>query len=184
MDRRESLKASAFFAGNLLMPSLVAGFFESCASITDKKMAWKPLFFSGDQVSLVPELAEVIIPETDTPGAKKALVHVFMDLYVKDCYPAAQQIVFLQGLDDLNAKHSFNSLEHPAQIELLKELEKQSREKSEPEERSFIKMVKKLTLLGYFTSQIGAVQAAEYIAIPGPFLGCLDMKAGQKVSAL
>jgi hypothetical protein len=183
MDRRESLKASAFFAGNFLMPSLVAGFFQSCASITNEKKPWKASFFSDDHLLLLPELVEAILPGTDSPGAKEAMVHVFIDLYVKDCYPKEQQDIFLKGLDGL-INHSFTSLGTPAQLALLKELETESRKKNEPEERSFIKMLKKLTLMGYFTSQIGAVQAAEYIAVPGPFVGCIDMKAGQKVSAL
>ncbi len=183
MDRRESLKASAFFAGNFLMPSLVAGFFQSCASMTGDKTAWNPVFFSGDHALLLPALVEAILPETDTPGAKKALAHVFIDLYVKDCYPKEQQDIFLKGLDGL-INNSFTSLGTPAQLGMLKDLETESRKKNEPGERSFIKMLKKLTLMGYFTSQIGAVQAAEYIAVPGPFVGCIDMKAGQKVSAL
>jgi hypothetical protein len=184
MDRRESLKASAFFAGNLLMPSLVATFFQSCASVTQDKNAWKPFIFSERQALFVPELVEAIIPETDTPGAKQAMVHIFLDLYVKDCYPATQQAVFLQGLDDLQSQHAFLTLDRPTQATLLKELEAQSRKNNEPFENSFIKMAKTITIMGYFTSEIGATRAAEYIAVPGPFVGCIDMKASQKVSAL
>jgi hypothetical protein len=184
MDRRDSLKASVFFAGNLLMPSLVAGFFQSCTNIANGTTAWKPEFFSGDNALLLPELVEVILPETDTPGAKKAMVHVFIDLYVKDCYPKEQQTLFLQGLDDLGVHHSFLGLDGPARLSLLRELETKDRGKDLAEEKSFIKMLKKLTVMGYFTSQIGAEQAAEYIMTPGPFVGCVDMKPGQKVSAL
>jgi hypothetical protein len=184
MDRRESLKASAFFAGNLLTPSLLAGFFQSCANMSNYKTDWKPEFFSAGQALLLPELVEVILPDTDTPGAKKAMVHVFIDLYVKDCYPKEQQTLFLQGLDDLSVHHSFLTLERPAQLNLLKVLEEADRGQHVPEERSFIKMLKKLTVMGYFTSQIGAVQAAEYIMTPGPFVGCIDLKPDRKVSAL
>ena len=47
----------------------------------------------------------------------------------------------------------------------------------------FFAIARDLTLLGYFTSEIGATQAYEYIAIPGRYDGCVDMKPGQRVYA-
>jgi hypothetical protein len=44
-------------------------------------------------------------------------------------------------------------------------------------------MARDLTLLGYFTSEIGATQAYEYIDIPGRYDGCVDLKPGQRVYA-
>lgn len=53
-----------------------------------------------------------------------------------------------------------------------------------PESKSyFFAIARDLTLLGYFTSEIGATQAYEYIAIPGRYDGCVDMKPGQRVYA-
>jgi len=183
MDRRESLKASAFFAGSLLMPSFLSQFFQSCNSIQQGKETWKPLIFSAKQAILVPELVDTILPATDTPGAKEAMTHVFIDLFIKDCYPKEQRDMFLKGLDELEAKHSFLSLDAAGRTALLTKLEKESIDKNEPLEKSFIKMAKKLTILGYFTSEIGATKAAEYIASPGPYIGCIDLKPDQKVTA-
>jgi len=45
----------------------------------------------------------------------------------------------------------------------------------------FFALIRDLTLLGYFTSEIGATQALEYIAIPGRYDGCVDLKPGQRV---
>lgn len=111
MDRRESVKASAFFAGSLLLPSFLSQFFQSCSDIKQRKETWKPLVFSEAQAALVPELVDAIIPATDTPGAKEAMVHVFADLYVKDCYSKEQREIFLKGLDELQLKHSFLALD-------------------------------------------------------------------------
>lgn len=52
--------------------------------------------------------------------------------------------------------------------------------KTEPR---FFAIVRDLTLLGYFTSEIGATQAYEYVDIPGRYDGCMDMKPGQRVWA-
>ncbi len=45
-------------------------------------------------------------------------------------------------------------------------------------------MLKRVTLLGYFSSKPGATQAAEYVQSPGPFEGCIDLKPKQRVQAL
>jgi hypothetical protein len=44
----------------------------------------------------------------------------------------------------------------------------------------FFRLMKELTLLGYFTSEPGATQALEYVAVPGRYDGCIDLKPGQK----
>lgn len=48
----------------------------------------------------------------------------------------------------------------------------------------FFKLMKELTLLGYFTSEVGAKNALAYVAIPGRYDGCVKMTPGQKVWAL
>ena len=54
---------------------------------------------------------------------------------------------------------------------------------SKPGEPNFFAIARDLTLLGYFTSEIGATQAYEYLHIPGRYDGCVDLKPGQKVWA-
>jgi hypothetical protein len=55
--------------------------------------------------------------------------------------------------------------------------------KSKPGEPNFFAITRDLTLLGYFTSEIGATQAYEYLHIPGRYDGCVDLKPGQRVWA-
>lgn len=191
MNRRDSLKGlGALVGGNLLAPGVLADFLQTAASIKEGKQDWQPRLLSSQQALLLPELVEVIIPATDTPGARAALVHVFVDLYVKDCYAKAQQEIFLKGLDTVEAVsqqrlgRAFLKLSKDERLGLLKQLEKESWEKGEPVEQSFIRMLKNLTLMGFFSSQPGATKAAEYVRSPGPFEGCIDLKPGQKVEAL
>jgi len=191
MNRRDSLKGLGLLVGgNLLAPSLLASFFQTAAAIKEGKEKWQPRLLSAEQAALLPELVEVIIPTTDTPGAKAALVHVFVDLYVADCYPKAQQELFLKGLDTLDdvsrkqAGRAFSKLAAAERLGLLKQLEKASWESNEAVEQSFVRMLKNLTLMGFFCSQPGATRAAEYQRSPGPFEGCTDLKSGQKADAL
>jgi hypothetical protein len=41
--------------------------------------------------------------------------------------------------------------------------------------RPFILTTKELTLLGFFTSRVGATQVLQYVAIPGAYHGCLPV---------
>ena len=50
-------------------------------------------------------------------------------------------------------------------------------------EPRFFAIIRDLTLLGYFTSEIGATKAYQYIAVPGRYDGCVDLKPGQRVWA-
>ena len=191
MDRRQTLKAlGALAATSAAGTSLLADFFRASAAIRDGRAAWAPVLLSAEQAALLPELVDVIIPRTDTPGAKDALVHVFVDLYVKDCYPAPQRAMFLDGFAALEAAarsqygRAFAALTGAERLALLTRLERESLQKGEPPERSFVRSLKSATLLGYFSSKPGATQAAEYVHAPGPFRGCVPIKPGQKVSAL
>jgi hypothetical protein len=52
-----------------------------------------------------------------------------------------------------------------------------------PAKPLFFAIMRDLTLLGYFTSEIGATQAYAYVDIPGRYDGCVDLKPGQRVWA-
>jgi hypothetical protein len=164
------------------------------------------------QRALVAEIAEHIIPKTTTPGAKEAGVGPFIELMLKDCYKAQEQQNFLEGLADVDAKatkaHGKNFLQTSLaeQVALLKMVEKETIElmKSANVQQvkvgdnvdkevisskklkgtPFWRLMKELTLFGYFTSEQGATQALDYVPIPGRYEGCIPLKPGQKAYAL
>jgi len=45
----------------------------------------------------------------------------------------------------------------------------------------FFAIARDLTMLGFFTSEIGATKAYEFVEIPGRYDGCVDLKPGQRV---
>ena len=55
--------------------------------------AWKPLFFNAHQNETVSILSELIIPATDTPGAKAAKVNEFIDLMLSAGGPGGKERV-------------------------------------------------------------------------------------------
>ncbi len=185
MDRRTSLKTAGLLMGAAAFPTVAATFLQSCKQVRENDLSWTPLFFTQEQADLAALIADCIIPATDTPGAADAQVHIFIDLYVRDCYPPDQQKSFVAGLDQVQNRcqerynKPFSAIGRAEQIDLLTALEKEDQEKEVP----FTGMIKNLTVLGYFTSQEGAKKGAVYDMDPGVFQGCIDLEQGQKVSA-
>ncbi len=208
MDRRELIKSisiltgATFIGGELFLSGCKAG--ESKAGGTASAVALFPL--SAENISLIDEIGETIIPKTDSPGAKDAQVGQFMNTYVADCFDADQQKIFLNGLADIqkqaNAKYKsdFEKLTSEQKLSLLNDLDKAARQQLESAHKSqaadtsaakkqgpmsppYFTMLKQLTLFGFFTSKPGATGALRYVEIPGKFQGCIDYKKGDKAWA-
>jgi len=148
--------------------------------------------------SLIGELAECIIPKTQTPGAKDAHVEQFIvDMVKKGIGPKEQQ-TFLTGLNDLvrYCRRKFNSsFEHCSIEERQKVLEISENEyhllrtgilakvRRVILGRSFFEMLKEFTVIGYCTSEVGATQGLAYDPIPVYYQSCVPLIKDQKVWA-
>ena len=73
------------------------------AATIDQAMAQGVGAFSAGDVALLDEIAETILPQTSTPGAKAAKAGAFMALMVTDVYTAANQQAFRDGMGTLDA---------------------------------------------------------------------------------
>jgi hypothetical protein len=95
MDRRELLKMIALATGT----AFVGGefFLSGCKN----PEAGTSMEFSQDDLALLDEVGETILPKTNTPGAKDAKVGAFMAIMVNDCYTAADQKAFHEGVKKL-----------------------------------------------------------------------------------
>jgi hypothetical protein len=134
------------------------------------------------QAALLAELAEVIIPTTDTPGAKAAGVEQFIIRVLRDCYELEQQESFYTELAKIDqtsqSAHGANFVDLPPEQKVAVV------EDAIQSNKAFFNAMKKFTIVGYFTSEIGATQALEYLPVPGKFEGDVPMKEGQKAWAV
>ena len=203
MNRRDALGRVA-----LLMGGAVIGadyFLTGCSPATSEKeqataktpAAGKPAplkdLLTIEQQAYLTEVSDTILPATKTPGAKAANVGAFMAVMVRDCYKPADQQIFLKGLTQLeeasqktNGKGFLAST--PAQrTALLTALDKEQKEynktKTVEQPNHYFRMVKELTLLGFFTSEVGATKALRYVAIPGRYDGNVPYKKGDRAWA-
>jgi gluconate 2-dehydrogenase gamma chain len=182
IDRREALRKTALLMGAAVSASALTGILQGCKATPE--LTYTPQFFTEDQARIITEVAEIIIPKTDTPGAKDVGVPGFMDLMLKDCYNKEDQDRFIAGLTafDEEAKKtygdSFIYCKPEQQVELVTKVHAsalaEAKENKEAK-RPFILMAKELTLLGFFTSEPGATQVLQYVAVPGAYKGCIPL---------
>lgn len=118
-----------------------------------------------------------------------------MLLMYQDCMPAEEQDIFLEGLNDLDARaaktfsSAFESAKAEDKLALLQTLQRQAEAYALKMEGKaevaphYFQQLKELTLSGYFTSEIGMTQARQYLPLPGKFEACIPYAKGTKVWA-
>ncbi len=155
----------------------------------------KPVLSDLDQYkALLDELAETIIPRTDTPGAKDAKVGDFIYKAVRDCADKRAQNKFLYGLHDLESycqskySKSFVQLSIAEREAVLLQQEQDSKPRGGIVGKiqhkfmgdSFFTTLKNYTVIGYATSMQGATQGFAYDYIPGTWQAEVPLKPGQR----
>jgi hypothetical protein len=185
MKRIEAVRVISILLGGTLVGA--EGFLSGCTA-TDKGSG-----LSAGDIAYLDEIAETILPATSTPGAKDARVGEFMTVMVNDCYDKKEQEIFFNGMKTINElsekkfNNSFLNATPGQRHELLLLLDKEQKEfmkKKKPEQLShYFRMMKELTLLGYFTSEPGCKKAKRYVPVPGRFEGCIPYKKGDKAFA-
>lgn len=99
MNRRQAIQHVAMLLGGSVIGSSL--FLEGCTRSASTEVA---NLFAANTVERLGDLAEAILPATNTPGAKLAGVGSFIPVYVRDCYTEPQQQAFIDGFAKLDEK--------------------------------------------------------------------------------
>src|SRR5262245_40558919 len=204
LTRREVFhRVAALMGGSALIGGDRLLSFALDRSALDEAMVQGTSAFSVADIALLDEIAETILPETSSPGAKAAKTGAFMAVMVTATYTARDQQVFREGLSQLEsacrARHGVGLMQAsaPQRLSLLQVLDRE--QKTAMEERAnaprsrapaappaeerpahYFRMMKELTLLGYFTSEVGYTKAMRYLESPGRFDPCAPHAPGDK----
>jgi gluconate 2-dehydrogenase gamma chain len=183
MDRREALKRTAMLMGGMVSAPAIMGVLKGCTA--KPGIDFKPEFLTEDQASIVSQVSDIIIPRTDTPGAKDAGVPSFIDQILKEVYADEDRKRFTDGLAAFNEQartefgEAFADLEEADQTAFVKKLHdeavKAEKTITPAPPRPFVLTMKELTMLGFFTSEPGATQILQYVAVPGAYKGCIPL---------
>jgi hypothetical protein len=150
--------------------------------------------FSSADVALLDEIADTILPETSTPGAKAAKTGAFMALSATDVYTLENQAIFRDGLRKVDeaarSAHGVGFVDAtPAQrLAVLQVLDREQKaamdaRPNNDEPRHYFRLMKELALLGYFTSEIGCTKALQYVESPGRYDPCAPFTPGDRAWA-
>jgi len=172
MERRLVIKQVLIMAGGLaLLPSCLREQGKSTILL-------KNLDISLDQENLMADIAETIIPRTNTPGAKQLKLHLFALKMVDECYEKADQELFVKGLtafqdqaQDLFSK-SFGKLSLHQRESMLAKLENST----SPEQSGFYKIMKEKTIDGFLNSKYVMTNLIIYELVPGRYNGYFPVK--------
>ena len=197
MNRRDAIKKSALLlGGSFLMPDILKAW--TYPVIENPNWLLTPA-----QDALIAEIAETIVPTTDTPGAKAAGVPAFIKKMLADCYRDKYSQYFMKQLDSVEADtkakfgKSFVDATNEQRTEILKIYEQKAKTDADKfkeevkswgpsvisNEQPFFAIMKSLTVTGYFTSEIGCTQALRYEPVPGKYIGDYPYKKGDKAWA-
>ena len=183
MNRRDAIKSFAIMMGGTMVGA--NAILTGCAP-EDQIVG---LEFSPKDIAFLDEIGEAIIPTTDTPGAKATKIGEFMQMMVKDTYNAEQQQIFVDGLNYIQKDFksskgkSFMDASVEERTEYLNELKEKAVD-TEQKGPAVVGMLRDLTVLGYFTSEIGATQQLRFVEVPGRYDACIDYKPGDKAYAI
>lgn len=192
LTRREVVQGiMAMFGGGMLLD--VDGFLARYGDEARTKARGGVGSFTRDDVALLDEVADTILPTTSTPGAKAAQTGTFMALMVTDSYSDANQQVFRDGLKALDDRcqamhgHGFMASSPAERLALLEVLDREQydyqKQKTGEQPTHYFRLVKGLAMQGYFTSEIGYTQALRYEETPGRFDPCVPYQPGEKAWA-
>jgi Gluconate 2-dehydrogenase subunit 3 len=189
MTRREAvIKMAVLMGATVVGPRLYAANFSGLTTPTAQG-------FSPEELALLNEIGDTIIPTTDVPGAKAAGIGAFMAMMVHDCYGSREQAAFKQGLQKIDATYTtrfggtfvtgepaqrttfLNELDHEQKVYTAES--RKRREMGRDDGPHFFRIMKELTVLGYFSSEIGCIQALRFTEVPGRFDGNAPYKHGE-----
>jgi hypothetical protein len=122
------------------------------------------------------------LPATSTPGALDAQVPYFIDLVVKNCMNNKDQQLIKTGLQQMTEQSpEFSSLSSKEKLEAVKKIDAAAFKDNS--DQLWFRIIKKLALIGYFTSQEGMTKALNYVKVPGNYKACIPYKKGEKSMA-
>lgn len=182
MNRRTVFK-------HLAVASAAALILPSCVSDPRKvSLALNNLKVNGDEEKMLGDIADVIIPATETPGARAVQAHLFALIMVDDCLNKNEQQKYLKGMrrfhDDVRSLtgKSFSEASPDARLEMVTKLEEHRDELSE-ETKFFYTTTRSYIVQGYLSSKHFLTDVKPYQLVPGPvFEGCKPVGESKPIS--
>jgi len=177
MNRRNVLRYTAYTVTGAAVYPLIQG----CQSSTAAE-GFKPVFFDDAQYSLIGDICDVLLPETDTPGAVSLGVPAFFDGMVGTVFPKGARENFGKDfnklssfLDQESKGGNFAKSSSEDKATLITRLDKQWHEDdSDSDEKAAYLGVRSQIISYYLSTEYVGTNETKYLPVPGPYQGCID----------
>ena len=171
MNRRELIKNIAIISGGLCLGSsyLLSGCRRDDAGT---------MILSPELKNLLAEVAETIIPETETAGAKTTKVAEFISVVFQDIYSEEEQKSFVAALTKINNKAKEKHNTDFAKLTVTQRAKVFNATKNK-DDKGFLAMYQ-IVLFAYLTSEQGMQASFRYTPVPGKYIGDIPYKKGEK----
>lgn len=176
MTRRAAIKRAVALVGGTLTASQLSVFSDTFAAVTDES---PPKFLNKNHFAILSRIADLVIPETETPGALAARVPHFIDMMLADWASPQRQARYVAGLDNLDSlasdagASSFLTGTTKQQMALLLELDKETFAGNA--DNTFFGELKKMVLFAYYSSEAGATLELRFARIPVNYEPCVPL---------
>lgn len=198
MNRREALQLLATAAALQLAPGKMMAAVREARAVLGDSPAARTL--NPHQYATVKEIAEMILPRTETPGAADVGVTEFIDLILTEWSDEAERARFMSGLADVDGRaramfgKDFVDCPPDQRAEMMRDLGVKMVEESDPEQdwqaadseaetenrESFYPMLRRLTMTAYYTSEAGATQELHFEIIPDRHDACVEIQGAKR----
>ena len=196
LNRREILERMTVVMGGAVSLTILSACDGGVSVPTTEEAASMPLkALNQAQLDLVGDIADTIIPETDTPGAKGVNTHYLIDELAANWMKAEERATFLANLTALDERikaergKTFSELSLAERGQVLDQLGEEMLAMNSANDalgditnsddgkipKHIYREVRELTLFGYYTSEVGASEELLYDPIPGDFKGCVPL---------
>jgi hypothetical protein len=179
MDRRSVLKTVSILVGGAMSGGTIATIMSGCQPNTSD--GYQTFIFNNQEMNVLAEIVETILPATDTPGAKELMVHRFIDEALSKNYDETNQTKIKGTLaainDECDKLHQklFIDASTEERLSAISVLDKASFEMKDQEEKHFFHEFKSLVLAGFFSTEVGQTQVLQHVAIPGKYEPCIPV---------
>jgi Gluconate 2-dehydrogenase subunit 3 len=180
MNRREVLRLLGGVAVvPMLRPIPPEGLWDLGRSIHARLAGRTGRSLDAHQLDMVTQIAELILPETDTPGATSAKVPEFIDLMLTEWCSVAERDYFLKGLADIDARSyrihgsiylDLRAADREAMLQALDGVKS-----AQGSAEDAFATLKQFTIYGYFTSEVVMKDVTHHPVTPGRFDGCIPV---------
>lgn len=195
LSRRQILERMAMVTGGAVSLTILSAC-DGGVSVPDNTEKLDLKVLSEANFNLVGDIADTIIPDTDTPGAKSVNVHYLIDELAANWMTADERMGFLKDLTSLDERIkrergvSFSELSLTDRGAVLDQLGAEMLAVGEGSDalgditnsddnngrKHIYRELRELTIFGYYTSEVGASEELIYDAIPGTYKGCVPFE--------